>query len=79
MQRTSTEPQKLYAGFLENPKMPMQQQQATLEKEFWVELKTILRLHHGNLVALLGYCVEGQELFLIYELMSNESLDQPIR
>jgi hypothetical protein len=68
--------QRPNAGFLENPEMPMQQQQATLEKEFWVELRTISRLHHGNLVALLGYCVEGQELFLIYELMSNGSLDQ---
>jgi serine/threonine protein kinase len=68
--------QRPNAGFLETPEMPMQQQQAALEKEFWVELRTISRLHHGNLVALLGYCVEGQELFLIYELMSNGSLDQ---
>jgi serine/threonine protein kinase len=76
MQRTITGPQKLYAGFLGNPEMPMQQQQATLEKEFWVELRTITHLHHGNLVALLGYCIEGHELFLIYDLMFNGSLDQ---
>ncbi len=56
-----------------NTRIPAQQ---TLEKEFWVELKTISRLHHGNLVSLLGYCVEGQQLFLIYELMSKGSLDK---
>ncbi len=59
--------------FVANPDKPVPQ---TLEKEFWAELKTISRLHHGNLVALLGYCVEGRELFLIYELMSNGSLEQ---
>ncbi|CAK9879081.1 unnamed protein product [Sphagnum jensenii] len=60
------------AGIVVNTNKPVQQ---TLEKEFWAELRTISRLHHGNLVALLGYCVEGQELFLIYEKMSNGSLD----
>jgi serine/threonine protein kinase len=65
--------QRIDGVFVANPDKPVPQ---TLEKEFWAELKTISRLHHGNLVALLGYCVEGCELFLIYELMSNGSLEQ---
>ncbi len=65
--------QKNDALLVGNAQIPPQQ---TLEKEFWVELKTISRLHHGNLVSLLGYCVEGRQLFLIYELMSNGSLDK---
>lgn len=41
--------------------------QEIIEKAFWAELKTISRLHHRNLVALLGYCVENDDLFLVYE------------
>lgn len=50
--------------------------QEVLEKDFWAELKTISRLHHRNLVALLGYCVEEDDLFLVYEFMANGSLSQ---
>ena len=50
--------------------------QEIIEKEFWAELKTISRLHHRNLVALLGYCVEEDDLFLVYEFMGKGSLSQ---
>ena len=51
-------------------------QQEAIEKEFWAELNTISRLHHRNLVALLGYCFQDEQLFLVYEYMVNGSLDQ---
>jgi hypothetical protein len=35
--------------------------QDSVEKEFWSELCSISRLHHNNLVALLGYCIEGDQ------------------
>ncbi|PWA92657.1 Concanavalin A-like lectin/glucanase superfamily [Artemisia annua] len=44
-------------------------------KEYAAELKTISRLRHRNLVQLIGWCHEGKELLLIYEYMSNGSLD----
>lgn len=50
--------------------------QEVIEKEFWSELNTISRLHHRNLVALLGFCIEEDDLFLVYEHMANGSLDQ---
>ncbi|KAG0581062.1 hypothetical protein M758_4G226100 [Ceratodon purpureus] len=50
--------------------------QEVVEKEFWSELNTISRLHHRNLVALLGFCIEEDDLFLVYEYMANGSLDQ---
>lgn len=50
--------------------------QEIIEKAFWAELKTISRLHHRNLVALLGYCVEDDDLFLVYEFMGKGSLSQ---
>jgi len=50
--------------------------QEVVEKEFWAELNAISRLHHRNLVALLGFCIEEDDLFLVYEYMANGSLDQ---
>ena len=44
------------------------------EKEFTTELKIIGRTHHRNLVRLLGYCVESDQRFLVYELMPNGTL-----
>ncbi|XP_056175509.1 L-type lectin-domain containing receptor kinase IX.1-like [Syzygium oleosum] len=44
-------------------------------KEYATEVKTISRLRHRNLVQLIGWCHEKKQLLLIYEFMSNGSLD----
>ncbi|CAM0870279.1 unnamed protein product [Alopecurus aequalis] len=46
------------------------------EKEFKVEVETIGRVRHKNLVRLLGYCVEGAYRMLVYEYVENGNLDQ---
>ncbi|EMS45688.1 L-type lectin-domain containing receptor kinase IV.2 [Triticum urartu] len=45
-------------------------------KEFVAEVVTIGRLRHRNLVQLLGYCRRKGELLLVYDYMSNGSLDK---
>ncbi|KAL8141027.1 LOW QUALITY PROTEIN: hypothetical protein V2J09_007048 [Rumex salicifolius] len=44
-------------------------------KEFVAEVVSMRRLRHRNLVPLLGYCRRKRELILVYEYMSNGSLD----
>ncbi|XP_066392387.1 L-type lectin-domain containing receptor kinase IX.1-like [Miscanthus floridulus] len=44
-------------------------------KEYASEVKIISRLRHRNLVQHIGWCHQGRELLLVYELMSNGSLD----
>eukprot|EP00268_Persea_americana_P012176 TRINITY_DN15110_c0_g1_i1.p1 TRINITY_DN15110_c0_g1~~TRINITY_DN15110_c0_g1_i1.p1 ORF type:complete len:434 (-),score=78.57 TRINITY_DN15110_c0_g1_i1:543-1844(-) len=45
-------------------------------REFIAEIASIGRLRHRNLVRLLGYCRWKGELLLIYDFMSNGSLDK---
>ncbi|KAH7279575.1 hypothetical protein KP509_37G024900 [Ceratopteris richardii] len=46
------------------------------EKEFRVEVETIGRVRHKNLVGLMGYCSEGPERMLVYEYVDNGNLEQ---
>lgn len=40
---------------------------ATKTKEFLAEMKVLCKVHHANLVELIGYAASEAELFLIYE------------
>ncbi|OIW12328.1 hypothetical protein TanjilG_32444 [Lupinus angustifolius] len=44
------------------------------EKEFQTEVLLLGRLHHRNLVNLVGYCVDKGQHILVYQFMSNGSL-----
>ncbi|KAG7018696.1 putative LRR receptor-like serine/threonine-protein kinase, partial [Cucurbita argyrosperma subsp. argyrosperma] len=69
---------KVYRGILsDNTAVAIKRaQEGSLqgEKEFLTEIQLLSRLHHRNLVALIGYCDEEGEQMLAYEFMSNGTL-----
>jgi hypothetical protein len=47
-----------------------------IKKSFLAEVETIGSIHHFNLVRLIGFCAEKSHRLLVYEYMSNGSLDR---
>nr|CAD1842721.1 unnamed protein product [Ananas comosus var. bracteatus] len=47
-------------------------------EEFINEVSTIGRIHHVNVIKLVGFCSEGSKRALVYEYMPNGSLDKHI-
>ncbi|XP_009341644.2 rust resistance kinase Lr10 [Pyrus x bretschneideri] len=47
-------------------------------QDFINEVATIGRIHHVNVVQLVGFCVEGSKRALVYDFMPNGSLDKHI-
>ncbi|KAL6596658.1 hypothetical protein ACP70R_047301 [Stipagrostis hirtigluma subsp. patula] len=72
---------KVYKGVLPNSKLEVAVKRVSHEskqgiKEFIAEIVSIGRLRHRNLVQLHGYCRRKGELLLVYDHMSNGSLDK---
>ncbi|XP_052485713.1 rust resistance kinase Lr10 [Gossypium raimondii] len=47
-------------------------------EDFINEVASIGRIHHANVTKLIGFCVEGSKQALVYDFMSNGSLDKII-
>ncbi|KAL1118492.1 hypothetical protein V6Z11_D01G038500 [Gossypium hirsutum] len=47
-------------------------------QDFINEVASIGRIHHANVTKLIGFCVEGSKQALVYDFMSNGSLDKII-
>lgn len=72
---------KVYKGVLQSSKLEIAVKRVSHEsrqgmKEFISEVVSIGRIRHRNLVQLLGYCRRKGELLLVYDYMSNGSLDK---
>lgn len=68
---------KVYRGILaDGTVVAIKRAQGSLQgsNEFATEIELLSRLHHRNLVSLVGYCDEEDEQMLIYEFMSNGNL-----
>lgn len=46
--------------------------------EFKTEIELLSRVHHKNLVELVGFCCEKGELILVYEFMSNGTIRETL-
>ncbi|KAI5429819.1 variant 3, L-type lectin-domain containing receptor kinase IV.1 [Lathyrus oleraceus] len=71
---------RVYKGVMPGSKLEVAVKRVSHEsrqgmREFVSEIVSIGRLRHRNLVPLLGYCRRKGELLLVYDYMSNGSLD----
>eukprot|EP00262_Sarcandra_glabra_P016627 TRINITY_DN5480_c0_g4_i2.p1 TRINITY_DN5480_c0_g4~~TRINITY_DN5480_c0_g4_i2.p1 ORF type:complete len:637 (+),score=89.87 TRINITY_DN5480_c0_g4_i2:1601-3511(+) len=68
----------VYYAELRGEKAAIKKMDMQASREFLAELKVLTRVHHLNLVRLIGFCTEGS-LFLVYEFIENGNLNQHLR
>lgn len=68
----------VYCAELRGKKAAIKRMNREGRTEFLAELKILTRVHHLNLVSLIGYCIE-RSLFLVYEFIENGNLSQHLR
>ncbi|XP_074364014.1 putative leucine-rich repeat receptor-like protein kinase At2g19210 [Apium graveolens] len=69
----------VYHGQIGNTQVAVKMLSATSAQgyqEFQTEARLLLRIHHKNLTALVGYCDEDNHLGIIYEYMVNGDLNR---
>ncbi|KAG4978917.1 hypothetical protein AAZX31_13G335400 [Glycine max] len=64
----------VYYGLLGDQEVAIKRMTSTKTKEFMSEVKVLCKVHHANLVELIGYAVSHDEFFLIYEFAQKGSL-----
>nr|XP_043614265.1 lysM domain receptor-like kinase 3 [Erigeron canadensis] len=64
----------VYYGLLREQEVAIKRMTATKTKEFIAEIKLLCKVHHTNLVELIGYAASDDELFLIYEYAQKGAL-----
>ncbi|XP_020079794.1 receptor-like serine/threonine-protein kinase ALE2 isoform X1 [Ananas comosus] len=70
---------RVYKGMMENESEVavklLTREDRSGDREFIAEVEMLSRLHHRNLVKLIGICIEGNRRCLVYELVRNGSVE----
>ena len=45
----------------------------------FAQAQTLTKIHHKNLVSMVGYCKDGEYMVLVYEHMSEGNLEDKLR
>ncbi|KAL6847359.1 hypothetical protein ACP4OV_023212 [Aristida adscensionis] len=73
----------VFLGYLENESpvaVKMRSKTSSQgDKEFLAEAQHLTRVHHRNLVSLIGYCKDKKHLALVYEYMHGGNLEDRLR
>ncbi|KAF8667567.1 hypothetical protein HU200_052769 [Digitaria exilis] len=72
----------VFLGYLENGSpvaVKMCSKTSQGDKEFSAEAQHLTRVHHRNLVSLIGYCKDKKHLALVYEYMHGGNLEERLR
>ncbi|CAN7018871.1 unnamed protein product [Brassica rapa subsp. trilocularis] len=64
----------VYFGLLREQEVAVKRMTATKTKEFAAEMKVLCKVHHSNLVELIGYAATSDELFVVYEYVQKGML-----
>ncbi|XP_050372303.1 lysM domain receptor-like kinase 3 [Argentina anserina] len=67
---------KVYFGVLGEKEVAIKKMRSNKCKEFFAELKVLCKIHHINVVELLGYASGEDHLYLVYEYVQNGSLSE---
>ncbi|ONM41523.1 LysM domain receptor-like kinase 3 [Zea mays] len=66
----------VYLGFIGTHEIAVKKMRASKSKEFFAELKALCKVHHINVVELIGYAAGDDHLYLVYEYVQNGSLSE---
>ncbi|KAF5807092.1 putative protein kinase RLK-Pelle-LysM family [Helianthus annuus] len=69
----------VYFGIIRQREAAIKKMRSNKSKEFFAELKVLCRIHHNNVVQLLGYASGDNHLYLVYEYVPNGTLSDHLQ
>ncbi|WOL11742.1 lysM domain receptor-like kinase 3 [Canna indica] len=66
----------VYFGMLASEEVAIKKMKSSKSKEFLAELNVLCKVHHRNVVELIGYATGDDHLYLVYKYVQNGSLNE---